>query len=338
MRDGFLLRFIENEYYLQNTPLDINEFVNYCKKRGIDTNEKELEFFERERLFYPIIRINRLIREDEIIIFTKDDEKLYSRPLKDGLNIGEKEIRTDKQYYYSDYNFSSIYKEMFLGWINEGTMFDPSMKPFQAWSSFIGEELMFNDNKKIVSLYSPYQIYWLYILKKSYCLKINLAGDFCPKLEKLGRDDFFKYYFNTDCKKKELKEDYNNFELILEFLISIQNVYTPYGRSGAKEIQITNTFPRSTEWEEKRKTFSPNDSLRTLDFDIKSVVYWYQLFSRKAIEDLLGGKRNNLAQLWKNIQWSIKDDLEGNFRLGVEFLQWALMLKVFIEPKLRHLY
>lgn len=357
MRDGFLLRFIENEYYLQNRPLDTCNFIDYCKKRGIDTNEKELEFFEREKLLYPIIRIERPIGVEERIIFAKDDGKIYSKPLKGGLNNGEKEIRKDKRYYYSNYNFSSIYKEMFLDWIKDGTMFDPSLKPFQAWSSFIGDKLM-GDNKKIISLYSSFQIYWLYILKESYCLTINLAGDlinvrsavsdshwflsktgpcelgkiedFYPKLKKLGSDDLLKYYFNINCKKEKIKKDYDNFKLLLEFLISIQNVYTPYGRSGAKEIQITNTFPSSTEWEEKRKTFSPNDSLKTLDLDIKSVVCWYKHFSRKTIE-LLGGKSDDLAQLWKNIRWSIKDDLEGNFRLGVEFLQWALMLKAFIE-------
>ncbi len=320
MKDGFFLRFIENEYYLQNIPLDTDEFVDYCKKRGIITNEKELEFFEKEGLLHPIICIDRPIGERDIIIFAKEDGKTYFRHLNDGLNIGEKEIKKDKQYYYSSYNFSSVYRGMFLGWIEDGTMYDPSIKPFHAWSSFGGEKLMF-DNKKIASLYSSYQLYWLYILKKSYCL------------EKLGRDDYLKYYFNIDCKKEKLKNDYNNFKLLLEFLISIQNVYTPYGRSGAKEIQVTNTFPRSTEWEERRKTFNPNDTLRTLDLDIKSVVYWYKHFSRKAI-DLLGGKRDDLAQLWKNIRWSIKDDLEGNFRLGVEFLQWALMLKVFIEDYL----
>ncbi|VVB64976.1 Uncharacterised protein [uncultured archaeon] len=360
MRDGFLLRFIENEYYLQNMPLDTDKFVNYCKNRGVDTNEKELEFFEREGLFYPIIRIDKPIGEEEIIIFAKDDGKMYTRPLKEGLIAGEKEIRKDKRYYYSSYNFSSFYKEMFLGWIKAGIMFDPSRKPFQTWSSFIGEELMF-DNKKIVSLYSSHQIYWLYILKKSYCYKLNLAGDaisifsavsnsywflsetgpcelstiedFYSKLKKLGRDDLFKYYFDIDCKKEKLKNDFKHFELLLEFLISIQNVYTPYGRSGAKEIQITNTFPRSTEWEVKRKAFNPNDSLKALNLDIRSVVHWYKHFSRKAI-DLLGGERYDFAQLWKNIRWSIKDDLKGNFRMGVEFLQWALMLKVFIEDYL----
>ena len=59
MRDRFLLRFIENEYYLQNMPLDTDKFVDYCKKRGVDTNEKELEFFEREGLLHPIIQIGR---------------------------------------------------------------------------------------------------------------------------------------------------------------------------------------------------------------------------------------------------------------------------------------
>ena len=41
-----------------------------------------------------------------------------------------------------------------------------------------------------------------------------------------------------------------------------------------------------------------------------------------------------MIQLWKNISWSKKDDCIGNTRLGVEFLQWAMMLKRCIEDYL----
>ena len=55
---NFLSKFIKEEKYLQNPPLEANEFINNCRKRGIITDERELEFFEKEKLLFPIFRID----------------------------------------------------------------------------------------------------------------------------------------------------------------------------------------------------------------------------------------------------------------------------------------
>jgi hypothetical protein len=48
MREGFLERFIKNAQYQQSPPLAAPKFLEFCKKRGVLTNERELEFFEKE--------------------------------------------------------------------------------------------------------------------------------------------------------------------------------------------------------------------------------------------------------------------------------------------------
>ena len=67
--NNFLSKFIKEEKFLQNHPLEANEFENNCKERGIITDERELEFFEKEKLLFPIFRIDLpIIKKDEKVI------------------------------------------------------------------------------------------------------------------------------------------------------------------------------------------------------------------------------------------------------------------------------
>ena len=56
MNEEFLKYYIENQFYIQNPPMDIEEFVKFCKKRGINISIGELELYEKEGFFYPIFR------------------------------------------------------------------------------------------------------------------------------------------------------------------------------------------------------------------------------------------------------------------------------------------
>lgn len=341
---------------MQEAPLNTQLFIDFCKKLGIETNKKELEFFERESLFYPLIRINRPIIEEDWIEFSTPDGNIYCRHVSGGLKGNEKEVKRYKKKFYFPYQINEGSKNTLLKWIKGGILFDPSTKPFQEWSSFIDQELSL-DSERTISLYSSYQVHWLAILKLNYTLNINFAGsdltlsspavtgsfralstgsidlksinDLIIELQKCKDDRLFKIYFDFEYKKMELKRYYGEFNRIFEFLLSIQNVYAPYGRSGAKNMRIIEDGLSNT-WEEKRRNFSPIEELKILKLDIKDVMYYYRQLSENAA-DTLGGTKYDWMQLWKNIRWDKKDNLEGAVRLGIEYLKWALMLKQFIE-------
>lgn len=267
-QNNFLADFIEQEMYLQNPPMTTDKFINFCKRRGIQTTKKELEFFKKEKLFIPI------------------------------------------------------------------------------------------KNKKGVKLYSSFQIYWLNILKKSFSITINLAGDdikasspfilldsrqgngsfsfdsiddFVKKLKELTKKEPFREYFDLDIKKKELRKNYEKFNVILKFLLSVQSVYFPYAKSGGGTIQISGDDKK---WHKMKRNFELNAILKKLDFNMGDIAKWYKIFSDEA-QNILGIKQDDWIQLWKNIAWSKKDKLEGNTKLGVEYLQWAIMLKRIIEEDLQ---
>ena len=280
-QSNFLVDFITQEMYLQNPPMTTDEFINFCKKRGIHTTKDELEFFEKEKLLIPI------------------------------------------------------------------------------------------ESKKEIKLYSSFQIYWLEKIKQIDCIKLShnktdfdindceitakngkvyLTSNIKLKIEisdketipLLGGKNYkpldhkevlierFKNGFYLKTKKENLKR-YDGFDKILQFLLSVQSVYFPYVKSGGGTIQITGDDKK---WQDMRHSFKLDDVLVKLNLKIEDIAKWYKIFSDEA-QKILGIKRDDWIQLWKNIAWNKKDNLKGNIRLGIEYLQWAVMLKKIIEEYLQ---
>ena len=328
--NNFLSKFIREEKYLQNPPLEASEFINNCKERGIIISEGELEFFEKEKLLFPIFRI-------DLPIINKD----------------EKEIDGFKTNVYSSYGFVVGYKNLLSNWLEEGNLYDPSIKSFKCWKNYkdgIGR-------KKTVSFYSSYQIYWLSMLKRAFSFNINFIGDdikvssflpniytfennatfsiievkiFYEKLKEVSEKQTFQEYFNFKEKKEKLKKEYKIFNLLLQFLITIQNIYYPYARSSSKTIKISGD---QTKWFKMKKDFNLDSELKYLSLKIEDVARWYWILSNIS-RNMLGASGSDWVQLWKNISWDKKDKLEGNNRLGIDYLQWAVMLKRAIEEYL----
>ena len=348
--NDFIKRFIKEEKYLQNHPLETEEYIKFCNKRGIIIDEEDLEFFEKEKLFFPIFRIDLpIVKKEEWTKFKKDGKECM-KPAFYKLKEGEVEIDRFEINIYSPYSFGAHSKKLLSNWLEEGNLFDPSMKSFKSWENF-------KDNicrKRIVSFYSSYQIYWLSILKKAFSFNINFAGEdikvisFLPniysfdnkaafsltemkkfhnELKEVSEKQAFQEYFNFKKKKERLKKEYQIFNLFLKFLITIQSIYYPYAKSSSKTIQISGD---RSKWFKKKKDFNLGNELKYLSLKNEDVAKWYWILSNMS-QELLGASGSDWVQLWKNISWNKKEKLDGNNRLGIDYLQWAVMLKRAIE-------
>ena len=347
-QNNFLTVFIEQEMYLQNPPLKTDKFIDYCKKRGVKTTKEELEFFEKEKLLFPIVRIDRPIGKEE-----GNNTKRYST-----YDVFKEDV------------IGTYHKNLLKNWLEEDNIFDPATKDFQEWTTFFSEELE-HEKQKIVSFYSSFQIFWLEKIKQINGVnlthnktdfdvgdcemtvengKVYLTSNIKLKIEisdketiplsggvnykPLEKKDLlierFKNGFDFGKKKENLK-NYQDYNKILQFLLSVQSVYFPYAKSGGGTIQISGDDKK---WHEMKRNFELNTILKKLDFNIEDITKWYKIFSDEA-QKRLGIKRDDWIQLWKNIAWSEKDKLEGDTRLGVEYLQWAVMLKRIIEEDLQ---
>ncbi|XOB46631.1 MAG: TOPRIM nucleotidyl transferase/hydrolase domain-containing protein [Candidatus Nealsonbacteria bacterium] len=178
--------------------------------------------------------------------------------------------------------------------------------------------------------YSTFQIHNIYLLEnyRSRCL--------IPRSEIKHKGKVIKPQVLTwkrILKKanQEIKKELKEFNQFLKLLISIQEVYYPYAKSGSKTIQITGDIE---EWQKKKKALNLKRELKHLNLKIDDVVKWYKVFSDTA-QELLGIKNGDWMQLWKAVYWRRKDTLGGVVRLGVDYLQWAVMLKRFLEDCLQ---
>jgi hypothetical protein len=60
MNSEFLRFYLETELYLQNSPMHMDVFIDFCKKRGIKIDKFKLEYLEKKTLFYPIFRATNI--------------------------------------------------------------------------------------------------------------------------------------------------------------------------------------------------------------------------------------------------------------------------------------
>ena len=98
---NFLKYYFEHELFLQNRPLSMKRFIDYCSDRGIKINSHILEDFEKKGWFYPIFRVTNI-------------KNFYS---------GE----------FSSLNFDEYSKEDFIKLIDEGYIYLPQKKEFKEF-------------------------------------------------------------------------------------------------------------------------------------------------------------------------------------------------------------
>jgi hypothetical protein len=133
--------------------LPAERFVSLCKDFGIDTSERQLEQLEKLGIFYPFARVQ------------------YPNDMKGFIDIWSQE-------------------EHALRWLEEGSIWEPSSRPFQKWKTFREEGKLF---AKIISFYSRFQCYNLYKLIKDCTIE--------------SRAEFF-----VDSEKKEQELEYISYE------------------------------------------------------------------------------------------------------------------------------
>lgn len=256
MNSKFLKYYFENELYLENLPLNMKQFIDFCEKRGVKITKNKLEELEQNELFYPIFRVSNLYSE-------LDGE--FKPPI-----------------------FSLKHHDNFIELYNHGNIYIPNNTNFIEFSEFYDKKTY---NHRTYSYYSSYQIYHLKYLLQS---------------------------------KNAVNKCYNDF---VNFLIGIQ-IYSPYGRSNLRRINIKTNREYLFK---KLDEFDLNVLLNVLNLDENYPYRIYVAICSK-LKELLGS--NDAIQLWKNVSWEKKDKCVGPTRLGIEYLQWAMMLKKCLEDYL----
>ena len=303
MSNQFLERFIKQKKFLQNKPLELSKFIEYCEKCDIKTTPEELEYLEQHKLLLPVFR--------------------FSRPL-----IPASFGRQGKEY-----KCISFYKsEDLTPFLNDGSLFCPEDRVFISWESFKGENLH-DDSRKILSYYSTFQVLWLRCIREKLFCSFELRSDQLQSLNQ-NRDLFLKKFYWDDDNLSEcfnkLKLDSEKFTDFLKLLLLIQNVYYPYFKSCKDRISVDD----HEEWRNSASLFNLDSELECLGgMDPRIILSYYHEFSVKACSffGVKEGRTDDWLQLWQSITWAKKSDLTGPIRMGIEFLQTSKMLKRCLE-------
>ncbi|WP_298535293.1 TOPRIM nucleotidyl transferase/hydrolase domain-containing protein, partial [uncultured Methanobrevibacter sp.] len=121
----------------------------------------------------------------------------------------------------------------------------------------------------------------------------------------------------------------SRFENFVNLLIAIQ-LYAPYGRSNLRRINLKT---ERDNFYQRLEEFDLDEILNIINLGADELYKAYAMICSK-LRELLGS--DDIIQLWKNISWPKKDKCIGHTRLGIEYLQWAMMLKRCIEDYLGH--
>ena len=247
--------------YLQNPPINMKKFIDFCKKRGIKINDKKLEELEEKKLFYPIFRVTNIYNP-----------------------ISEQ---------YVSPSFDEYSHEELLGYLENGNIYTLEDNGFCKFKEFYDSE---THSLKTYSYYSAFQIW--------------------PLVKILDDEGIAEY-----------RQSY--FENLVNLLMAIQ-IYSPYGRSNLRTINLKTEIDA---FYKKLDEFNLDEALEVINLEYDELYKSYSVVCSK-LRDLLGS--DDIIQLWKNIAWSKKDKCIGHTRLGIEYLQWAMMLKRCIEDYLGH--
>ena len=126
-------------------------------------------------------------------------------------------------------------------------------------------------------------------------------------------------------KHNDLHDDFlSRLDNFVNLLIAIQ-IYAPYGRSNDRVMSLETDVDK---FYEKLNEFDLKEVLNIIGLDENSLFKAYAEITSK-LSNYLGS--DDIVQLWKNISWSEKKRCKGDIRLGIEYLQWSLMLKKCIE-------
>lgn len=246
---------IENEFYKTVPLVSSNNFISYCKKRGIKISKEKLEKYEELGLFYPLARVEY----PKIIIKVE-----YSENGKEYLELGilreGEEWSGDVEEEYSMFSFVDDAKD----WFKEDLLWEPTSRDFEKWDNFVDE----NGYTKIESYYSIFQCYNLLILEQQTKMSLNCMD--WISYDDIQIDKTIKtitsYSSNLISKQKEQVSRNKIIPLICQVL---SNRYFPLTQTDGRRIKVTSHGFRSDEWDwfEYCRKWEPEKILSDLEMN-----------------------------------------------------------------------
>lgn len=203
--------------FRQRDLLWTSNFIRYCRNYGIRTNERELEYFEKEQLLLPVVRVNRgWVPHKKIINFKDNDGSIKKEGFVyiDDVDKFEHE-KMDPDIYYSPGGISSSSDNWMKYYEERDMILFPSRSKFRPWKSYHSKQNSYfikdPQHEEYSTYYAPYQVYLLDFIKDRRRLIVSNEGLYRSPEEwaQAGKNIsrmFNRNFDNNIIKQRALKE------------------------------------------------------------------------------------------------------------------------------------
>jgi hypothetical protein len=311
---------VENQLFLVCHLMTADQFVGFCKDRGIQTSLDHLEQLEKQGLIYPIARIRK--PKIKIKVEYSDDRSQYTVLeilQEDELWVGE--IIEEFSHFQFEHGYS---KE----WLDNGYIWDPRDVPFQKWDSFYdiskGYKELF-----IESYYSLFQCYSLHIWQSQNTSTIGYEW-----LDGYNKDDFVNLFQNLkniaekSISSTKLSDFWKHVELTSNICQIISNRYYPRTQTDQRTIQVLSVGNDEDWWYKYQQQWSIQSFVKDQNTDIAILR---ELHSRIRHSAQYTDPLEAWYELVNFVSVEQKKKLKGKALLAQTFYQMEMMLRFLIE-------
>jgi hypothetical protein len=258
---------IENQSYRTASLLDTSQFMDYCKKAGLNINKENLEFYEKHKIFYPFTRVKIPEVKRKIELLEEGKKFRYIGVLKKG-ERWKGAIRREQ----ASFRFEPDYVDSYY---TEGLLWEPRNRKHLSWKNFETKDYQ----KKYENYYSRFQIFHLYMINTSMSISISYQY----LLSKNFNSQEFAQYNKKDALNQiaYLKENFNRFNSISYLCQCISNQYYPLTQSDQRKISITTTGI-NWDWHNFRRSWNAEDFATKLNLSDDNIKSFHQLLSTQA--------------------------------------------------------
>lgn len=238
--------------------LPTDQFVSFCRGRGIRASRDQLEQFERLKLFFPLARVQ--FPKITLKVEYSEDRKTYrDLGILEEDEVWNGETRED----YSSFHFV---KEFAGNWMQEGLLWEPRSREFEPWSGFWED-----DGRKVESYYAMFQCLPLHHLNRDLTIRVAPESWAAHSVEKARE---------TACQMANLAKTWTDAvrqngcpgqraALICQ---AISNRYYPKTQSDRRTLIVSRHAPYyEWNWKEYRRNWDAEAVRRLLGVSIEEL-------------------------------------------------------------------
>jgi hypothetical protein len=310
-----LAAIIENEWFIVCDLLPADQFIKFCRDRGIDTSREQLEQLERVGLFYPVARV-RYPKVTVKIEYSEDRKTLrHLGVLEEGEAWGGETIED-----YAAFYFNRQYNE---DWLRNDWLWEPQSRKFEPWSSFLEE-----GDYRVESYYSMFQCFPLYRLCQD--LTIRVGGEWWGTYDREEVEQTGQQMVElAKARIESIRKNGYPWAGIAIICQAISNRYYPKTQSDRRALSISQRWPyHDWRWEEYCRKWDAEAVRQLLDVSVEELK---KLQERTALDACVIDPLEHWYSLIRFVSVDQRARLKGNSLLAQTLYAMEEMLRFFYQ-------